>query len=274
MNKKLIPMAICYDFDGTLSPTNMQEYGFISKLGITPQKFWEESENMAKEHKADNILAYMKLMKNKAQEKKMSFRKKDITDYGKKVELFKGVEDWFKRINQYGAQRGIKVKHYIISSGLKEMIEGTKIAREFTEIFASCFMYDANGAADWPAVALNYTTKTQFLFRINKECTDINDNKSINKYVEPLSRPMPFTNIIYIGDGDTDIPCMKIVKKEGGHSIAVYNPGKKKAKEKAANLIKDGRVNIIAPADYSEGKQIDTYLKAIIDKLVADEKVK
>ena len=188
--------------------------------------------------------------------------------------LFQGVESWFDRISDYALTKGIELKHFIISSGLKEMIEGTSIASKFEKIYASCFMYDANDAAEWPAVALNYTTKTQFLYRINKGVLDETDNKTINKYIRPEKRDIPFENIIYIGDGETDIPCMKMIKISGGHSIAVYSPFKKDAKKKIEHLITDDRVNIIAAADYSENAEIDRYIKAIVDKIAADNALK
>lgn len=271
MTKKMIPMAICYDFDGTLSPGNMQEYDFMKTLGIKNSKdFWEKSTSLAIEQEADEIASYMRLMIKESRAKDLSFKKETFTEYGKSIELYKGVEDWFDRITKYAKGKGIELNHYIISSGIKEMIEGTKIAKKFRKIYASSFMYDSNGVADWPAVVLNYTSKTQYLFRINKGCEDVADNKEINKYVEPQDRPLPFTNMIYIGDGDTDIPCMRIVKREGGHSIAVYKQNKPGAKEKARHLIKDGRVNVVLPADYSENKQIDMYVKSVIDKIAAD----
>ena len=271
MVKKLIPMAICYDFDGTLSPGNMQEYDFMKAVGIkNSKKFWDKAEAIAKEQNADDIAAYMYLMIAASKEKNLPFKRKTFKDYGKNIELYKGVEDWFKRITDYAKDKGIALHHYIISSGLKEIIEGSKIAKNFTQIYASSFMYDANGGAEWPAVVLNYTSKTQYLFRINKGCEDITDNTKINDYVNPEDRPIPFTNMIYIGDGMTDIPCMTIVKRAGGHSIAVYKTGKSGAKNKAEHLVTDDRVNIVLPADYSKDKGIDTYVKAVIDKIAAD----
>lgn len=271
MVKKLIPMAICYDFDGTLSPGNMQEYDFMKALGIkNSKKFWDKAEEIAKEQVADSIAAYMYLMIKESKEKQVPFKHETFKQYGKNIELYKGVEDWFKRITDYGKQRGIAIRHYIISSGIKEIIEGTKIAKNFTKVYASSFMYDANGVAEWPAVVLNYTSKTQYLFRINKGCEDITDNTKINNYIKPEDRPIPFTNMIYIGDGSTDIPCMTIVKRAGGHSIAVYKAGKGGTKSKAEHLITDDRVNAVLPADYSKGKQIDNYVKLVIDKVATD----
>lgn len=267
MSKKLIPMAICYDFDGTLSPKNMQDYAFMDHIKQTPQKFWTESNQFAKDNHADQITAYMYHMLKTAQDNKTPFTKKALNKYGKNIELFDGVETWFYRINKYAESKGIKLKHYIISSGLLEMLEGTKIKKHFEKIYASSFIYDNNNAALWPAMVINYTSKTQFLFRINKGCEDINDNSKINEYVAPEQRPIPFTNMIYIGDGDTDIPCMKMVKMQGGHSIAVYNPKKKGKKGKALKLIEANRVNVVLPADYSENKDIDKYVKSIIDNL-------
>lgn len=274
MVKKLIPMAICYDFDGTLSPGNMQEYDFMTALGIkNSKKFWDDAQKITKEQNADGIAAYMQLMIKESEARKVPFKHKTFKDYGKNIKLYPGVEDWFKRITDYAKERGINLKHYVISSGIKEIVEGTKIAKNFEKIYASSFMYDSNGVAEWPAVVLNYTSKTQYLFRINKGCEDITDDTKINNYIKPQDRPIPFTNMIYIGDGSTDIPCMTIVKRSGGHSIAVYKPSKTGAKSKAENLITDDRVNVVFPADYSKDKQIDTYVKAIIDKIVADNYV-
>ncbi len=271
--KQLIPMAICYDFDGTLSPGNMQEYGFIEKLGISPADFWEQSENLGRTHKMDGILAYMKMMIDQSQRHGLSFRRRDFQEYGQTVQLYPGVEKWFKNISDYALKKRIQLDHYIISSGMKEMIEGTKIAPYFREIFASSFMYDANGVAVWPAVALNYTTKTQFLFRINKGCLDISDNKSINRFVPHDERALPFEQIIYIGDGETDIPCMRMVKDLGGYSIAVYKKDNEKSEKTAELLVHDNRVNLAAVADYSKGKQIDSFVKSVIDKILADHRL-
>lgn len=271
MANKLIPMAICYDFDGTLSPGNMQEYGFVKKLGITPEEFWNTANGLAKREKADDILAYMKVTIDESHKRNLPITREDFMQYGKSIKLFKGVEEWFDCINRYAKEHGVKMEHYIISSGLKEMLEGTQIAGKFTEIFASSFLYDENGAAVWPAIALNYTSKTQFLFRINKGCLDVTDTEGVNRHIDKACRPMPFENMIYIGDGSTDIPCMAMLNKAGGHTLAVYKTG---SKERAARLNRDGRAHMVAPADYSEGKAVDKFVKAVIDCVVANNKIK
>ena len=265
MTKK-IQIAICYDFDGTLSPKNMQEYDFMKEIKMTPKKFWKKVKELAKKHNADETSVYMKLMIDESKKNENSFTEKTFKDYGKAIELFKGVDTWFSRINKYGREQGIVVNHFIISSGLKEMIEGTKIARQFKKIYASSFIYDSNTAAEWPAVVLNFTTKTKYLFEINKgkNCSNI------NKYVPDEDREIPFSNMIYIGDGETDVPCMKIVKKEGGHSIAVYKP-KSSKKKIAERLVKEDRVNFISPADYSENSIIERLVKSIINKIISDK---
>lgn len=266
--KKLIPMAICYDFDGTLSPGNMQEYGFMEQISMTPNDFWDKVNQEVKATGADNIAIYMKLMISESRNNHQPFSRKTFTDYGKKIQLFKGVDSWFDRINMFGKEHGVAVKHYIISSGIKEMIEGTKIAGKFTKIYASSFLYDANGAAEWPAIVLNFTTKTRYLFEINK-----GENTPLNAFVKECDRAVPFVNMVYIGDGETDVPCMRIVKKEGGHSIAVYPPKSKNKRETAVRLYNEERVNIIAPSDYSVGSKIDLYIKALIEKLELEYKI-
>jgi phosphoserine phosphatase len=269
MAKKHVPFVIAYDFDGTLSPGNMQEYDFVPALKIKPAVFWQEAKTMAQEQQADEILAYMRLMIERAQAAKVRVSKKDFADFGASIQLFPGVEEWFKRINAYGRAKGVKVEHFIISSGLREMIEGTPINKHFTRVYASGFMYDHNGIAHWPALAVNYTTKTQYLFRINKGSLDVHDNSVINKFVNPSERPVPFSNMVFIGDGETDIPSMRLVKNQGGHSIAVYSKGKRGAREKAQKLVDEGRTNLATTADYTENSAIDRAVKAMIDQAVS-----
>lgn len=270
MKKKLVPMAIAYDFDGTLAPGNMQEYDFVPAIGMKSAEFWREATELERTHQADKILAYMRLMIQKATAKGIPVRKEDFVKYGRSVALFDGVNDWFDRINAYAESQNVLMKHYVISSGIKEMIEGTPIAKHFHAIFASSFMYDHHGVAVWPALAINYTTKTQYLFRINKGSLDVCDHSQINKYVPDADRPMPFENMIFIGDGETDIPSFRLVKEQGGHAIAVYQPRAAKAKERSRALIAEGRVNVIAPAIYTQDSDIENMVKAIIDKVVAD----
>jgi hypothetical protein len=274
MAKKLIPFAIAYDFDGTLAAGNMQEYDFVPAIGMTKRAFWSEVGELAEKHDADSILMYMMHMLDKAAAARVPVRKKDFVDFGRSVSLFEGVESWFDRINSYGKKCGVKVEHFIISSGIREMIEGTALAKKFSFIYASSFVYDHNGVAKWPALAVNYTTKTQFLFRINKGVLNVYDNSRINDYVQNEDRPVPFGNMVFIGDGETDIPCFRLVKEQGGHSIAVFKPGTRGARGKAEKLVQDGRVNFIAPANYAEGSEVDTFVKAVIDKVEADGALK
>lgn len=274
MSKPLTPFAICYDFDGTLAPGNMQERDFIPSIGMTTKSFWKEVSSRCEKHQADNILIYMGLMLEKARAERVRVTRKDFVDYGKKLKLYKGVNDWFARINQYGKLSGLRITHHIISSGIREMIAGTSIFRHFKDIYASSFCYDQHNVAEWPALALNYTTKTQYLFRINKGVHDVFVHDRLNDYVPPDDRPVPFRNMVFIGDGDTDIPCFRLVKEQGGHSIAVYQPRTRAAKSRSLKLHETGRVNFIAPADYSEGKQIDLIVKAIMEKVAANEHIR
>ncbi len=273
MPKKLIRMAISYDFDGTLAPGNMQEYDFIPALNMLSRQFWASVEHLAKAHEMDQILAYMHTMLDEARKAQVPVRKVDFKNFGAKIVLFPGVRDWFKRINAYARCKGVRLDHFVISSGIREMAEGTPIYREFTKVYASGFMFDHNGVACWPALAVNYTTKTQYLFRINKGSLDVHDNSVINKFVPKDQRPVPFEHMVFIGDGETDIPCMRLVREQGGHSIAVYNPNKRGTKKKAQQLIKDGRATLVAAADYQDGSAIDLAVKAIIDKIEASSRV-
>jgi len=261
---------LIYDFDGTLSPGNMQEFAFIKAIGANKAEFWKENGELAKSQDADQILTYMYLMLKKAREKNISLKRDSFKEFGKSVELFQGVETWFDRINNYGKTKGVTIEHYINSSGLKEMIEGTKIGKKFKQIFACSYLYSIDGVADWPSVSVNFTNKTQFLFKINKGIDSIYESTKINEFIPENERRVPFSNMIYFGDGETDIPCMKLVKQQGGHSIAVFQPRKTKKKERAEKLIREDRVNFVCPADYSEDKEVDLVVKTIIDKIKAD----
>lgn len=273
MAKKHIPFVIAYDFDGTLAPGNMQEYDFVPALKIKPAQFWQEAKAMAVKQDADEILAYMRLMIEKAEAAQVRVRKENFTEFGAGIEFFPGVIDWFERINKYGKSKGVRVEHFIISSGLREMIEGTPIFKHFRRVYASGFMYNHNDVAHWPALAVNYTTKTQYLFRINKGSLDVHDNTVINKYVEQDERPVPFQNMLFIGDGETDIPSMRLVKDQGGHSIAVYPGNKRGARGKGEKLVKEGRANLTTPADYTEGSAMDKAVKGMIDLVVAQRNI-
>lgn len=263
-------IAICYDFDKTLSPTDMQAQGFIQSVGCDVNEFWTESNALGEKNDMDQNLAYMLTMKQKS-EGKVLFTKHQLAEYGSKVDLFKGVDTWFKRIKRYGEEQGVIVEHYIISSGLKEMIEGTKVADDFEKIYATSFYYNDNDVAVWPAQVVNYTNKTQFLFRIEKGVLDIND-PGVNDSFDPSEIRVPFRNMIYIGDSDTDIPCMKLITVNGGYSIAVYDP-ETKDKNKAYKMMREKRIKFFAPADYSEGTELDKIVKAIIDRTCTNEKL-
>lgn len=263
MAEKMPVVAMMYDFDKTLSTKDMQEYSFIPKLGLTAQEFWAQSNALAKEQKMDRILSYMYMMVRMSKDKHQPIRREDFVALGKKIQLYPGVEDWFARINAFGLEQGVRVEHYLISSGLKEIVEGCSIFDQFKEVYASEFLYDENGVAVWPKLAVNYTAKTQFLFRINKGVLDISNDLDLNRSIPDELRPVPFRNMIYIGDGLTDVPCMKLVKLNRGQSLAVY----KKEKATGYSLLTDKRVDLIAPADYREGKKLDTLVKMILQKM-------
>ena len=272
------PIAICYDFDGTLSPKNMQEYGFIDAFSdVGSRAFWDSAKSQAKREDMDQILAYMYLMKKA----KKPWRKKDLEEHGRKIELFSGVEgnedhlDWFSRINDYAEGRGARLEHYIISSGIKPMIAARFGAERFKEnpikhIFACDFIYDPEGKPQWPATAINYTTKTQYLFRINKGALNQWDDEKVNAHRRKDQWPIPFSNMIYFGDGDTDIPAMKMITYKGGHAIAVYDgedPGKR---GKCRGLLKTC-CQFIAEADYKPDSKAEQLVKCLIDRIAAEE---
>lgn len=268
MKKPIV--ALIYDFDGTLSPGNMQEFGFIQAVGKTADEFWTMSDGIAKGQDASNVLSYMKLMFDEARASGIKLRREDFKKFGKHIGLFEGVRTWFKLVNDYGEAHGVKIEHYINSSGLKEIIEGNPIAHEFKHIYAGTFIYDENGEAVWPGIAVDYTAKTQFLFKISKGIFSAQDNKQVNASISEEFKRIPFSNMIYFGDGDTDVPCMKIVGMFGGHSIAVYDPMNEKKRATAAKLKRQGRVAFATPANYTADSPTFKVVCAIIDKIKAD----
>ena len=268
--KKRPTVALIYDFDGTLSPGNMQEFGFIQAIGQTPDEFWSKSNAVPDGQEVNSILSYMKLMIDEAREKGISLTRDSFVSFGKHIELYEGVKEWFALINEYGRRHGVVVEHYINSSGQTELIEGTSIAKKFKKIFACSFWYDESGVAVWPAVAVDYTGKTQFLFKIAQGIMDISDNTKVNESQKEDDKPIPFSHMIYLGDGTTDVPCMKIVKMFGGNSIAVYSPENERQYETARKLLKQDRVNFICQADYRVGGPVYEVVTTIIDKIKAE----
>lgn len=257
-------IAIMYDFDDTLAPGNMQEHLFIPLLDMKPEEFWNEVDDFKIKNNMDNTLACMYMMFRKAKERDVSIKKESFAKYGEGIEFFDGVEEWFDRINEYGKRNGVNVHHYVISSGLKEIIEGTKIANKFDKIYASSFLYNIDNIVKWPATAVNYTNKTQFIFRLNKGILEVSDDR-VNDYMSDEDKSLPFENMIYIGDGMTDVPCMKIVKEFKGHSIAIHHD--EKSRETAIDLLRHNRVNYVAQADYTTNSELDVYVKEIIDRI-------
>ena len=271
-------IALIYDFDGTLAEGNLPDHKLLPDIGIDKESFWQEVEKITEEKDIDGVLAYMYLLAKYAKEKNFKLSRKILNGYGQDVPLFSGVQDWFERINSYSAKisnNDYILKHYVISSGLYEIMEATSIAKHFQTIFASKYIFDDQDNLLCPGVAINYTTKTQYLFRINKGILNHHDNKGLNKWMVMKKRPVSFERMIYLGDGDTDIPAMKMVKFHGGSSLGVFGPKEwadTKHKEKIYKLISEDRVNYVAPADYSANSQLDVIIKGLLERIISEEK--
>ena len=270
-DKKTI--ALVYDFDGTLSPKPMQEYTVLPKLNVDPKAFWAESNRIAKEQGADSLITYMHLMYKKAKEHNVRIDREDLVQLGRDVEMFAGVDAWFDEINSYvnlrAETQGVTVRHYLVSSGLTEIIEGTSIYAKFHNVFASEYWFEAYDLP-YPKRVMTDTGKTQYLFRINKGIEDL--GQSINHHMPEDQRPIPFANMVYFGDGETDVPSMALMRKSGGHAIAVHAPGK--SKTKCVELFKAGRVDFFASADYRRGSELFKRTTLLIDRMLADIRVR
>ena len=265
-------VAIMYDFDKTLCTKDMQDYGFIPSLNMQPSEFWAAANRFGTAQEMDSVLAYLYTMIEEGKRLIVPVTRDSLVESGRGIELFEGVRDWFDRVNLYGAAQGVQVEHYVISSGLKEIIEGSGIADKFTKVFACEFCYDENGVAIWPKTAVNYTNKTQFVYRINKGVLDISNDNDLNRSMPDDSKRVPFTNMIYIGDGLSDVPCMKMMKAYGGCAIAVYQDNNR---SKVEELLLRDRVDFIFPADYSEKSQLNRTVHNLIKKIaISDELTK
>ena len=267
MSRKPI-VAFLYDFDKTLCTTDMQDYAFIPSLGMTPETFWPEANSFGWANHMDGILAYMYTMVLKSREKNIPLSREKLVEMGRSIELFPGVREWFARINAFGESLGVQVEHYILSSGLREIIEGSGIAHEFKKIYASEFYYDENGDPVWPKLTVNFTAKTQFVYRINKGVLDVSNDHDLNASMPDDSKRVPFTNMIYVGDGLSDVPCMKMMRAYGGQAVAVYQASNRAGVEE---LLANGRVDFIFPADYREGTILDETMKNILRKMAVTD---
>ncbi len=254
-------IGIMYDFDKTLSTTDMQNYGFIPALGMTPEEFWGATSDFTNKTGVERILSYMYMMVEKCKEKGINLTREYLNNCGKGIKFFPGVTTWFKRINDYGESKGVIIEHYLVSSGTLEIVEGSSIFPFFTKAWGCEFYYE-NGHPVWPKLAINYTQKTQFYFRISKGAVDVTNDNSVNE--KNRDRRIPYRNIIYLGDGMTDVACMTLVKHNDGTSIAIYP---EKDSDKVRDLYTDGRCNYICRADYSAGGDVEKVVKLVIDKV-------
>lgn len=263
-------VALLYDFDRTLCTQDMQNYAFIPSLGMAPEDFWREANDFGRREHMDGILAYMYTMIRQCREKGVPLTRESLRRCGRSVTLFPGVEDWFGRIDRFGALLGVQVEHYVISSGLREIIDGSAIAGRFKEIYASEFYYDEAGRPVWPKLAVNFTAKTQFVYRINKGVLDVSDDRTLNASMPDDSKRVPFTHMIYLGDGLSDVPCMKMMRAYGGQAIAVYQSANRQGVEQ---LLRQGRVDYIYPADYREGAGLELTVKDILRKMAVEHRL-
>ena len=264
-------IGILYDFDKTLCTTDMQEYDFIKNLGMTSREFWGEAAAITEQHEVEKILAYMFVMIKMCKEKGIPLTEEYLRSCGEHVELFEGVLTWFDRINAFGESLGVNIEHYIISSGTYEIIQGTPIAKYFKRIYACRYMYDEKGEAVWPALAINYTLKTQYIYRISKGTLDVTDDYNLNRQQDESLRRIAYHNMIYIGDGMTDIPCMKLVKERGGKSIALYPEGHS---DNVRPLVDDDRINYVCVANYAPDSPLEKIVKLMIEKMAILEKLR
>ena len=261
MNKKI---ALCYDFDGTLCTGYMQNQKLIPDCKIDIGKFWSEVIDYSNKNKVDPTLSYMLILENKMHEANLEISRENFIKYGKELELFPGVNDWFKRIKNFGKEKNVDVEHYIISSGLTNMIEGCSFVNELNRVYACEYIFK-NGRGLWPKLSVNYSNKVQFLYRIHKGAFEVNDQEGVNekKYFGDHIH-VPFENMIFFGDGETDVPTFNVLNKNNGKSICIYEDKNQKSIDIAKKLFSDGRIHHLVKNDYQENSEVDVLVKEII----------
>lgn len=259
-----------YDFDGTLTPQPMQEYTVLPQLGISGEAFWQEVNEEVERTGGDSILTYMRLLVEKIDQNKQHLSRDALRKLATRIEYYPGVNSWFDRINQYVKDKSVgkvQVRHYIISAGLGEILEGISIKSKFERIYASQYFFNHHETACFPTIVINDTTKTQYLFRINKGREESGD--SINEYMPEGERPIPFGNMLYIGDGLTDVPCMTVIKNYGGFAVAVHNPNNRSSIAVCRELASANRIDYYAPADYRARRKLEKRVHTILDIIIA-----
>ena len=264
-------IALVYDFDGTLSPQPMQEYTVLPKIGVKPAEFWEKVNREAQETESDRMLVYMRHIIEALEREKVDVKREDFAAMARAIEYFPGVTSWFGRINAYVKKRSrgrVKLRHYLISAGQKEILDGVSIRKHFKRIYASEYHFNHHGVATFPKLLVTDTVKTQFLFRINKGLEAITE--SINEHMPEVERPIPFSNMIYVGDGMTDVPSMALTKKSGGHTVAVYDARSEVQRATCVKLLEAGRADFVAGADYRKGSKLSRRVELLLDAIIAD----
>ena len=263
-------LALIYDFDGTLTPQPMQEYTVFPQLGIAPEDFWAEVNAETRLTGGDSILTYMRLLVEKIEANKAHLSRAALRRLASGIRYFPGVETWFERINRYVATRSggtVQARHYIISAGLSEILEGISIKHHFERVYASQYHFNHHEVACFPTIVINDTSKTQYLFRINKGRET--PGESINEYMPEAERPIPFGHMVYLGDGLTDVPCMTVTKNYGGFAVAVHNPANPASLEVCRALVAAERIDYFAQADYRSGRKLEKRVRTILDVIIA-----
>ena len=260
---KIKKFAFCYDFDGTLCPEYMMNHHLLPDCKVNPKIFWKKVVDYSNRNKCDPTLAYLKLLMTEMKESNIDFSSSIFKKYGRKIILFKGVESWFRSIEKKIKKKfNVNIEHYIISSGLEEMIKGCKISKNIKKIFASSYIFNRDFI--WPRLSVNYSNKVQFLYRIYKGKFDVFDNAGVNNKIEDKKVYIPFENIFFFGDGETDIPTFVVNKKNGGTSICVYE-NDETSKKNAKKILREKRVNFIVENDYSENGPIEKLINTIME---------
>jgi hypothetical protein len=264
-------IALVYDFDGTLSPQPMQEYTVLPKIGVVPSEFWAMVNREARETESDPMLVYMRHIIEALERERVDVKREDFAAMASLIEYFPGVTTWFARMNTYVKRRSrgqVKLQHYLISAGQKEILDGVSIRKHFKRIYASEYHFNHHGVATFPKFLVTDTLKTQFLFRINKGLEKVTE--SINEHMPEAQRPIPFPNMIYVGDGMTDVPSMALTKKNGGHTVAVYDPRGDRGRATCVKLLDAGRVDFVAEADYRKASKLSRRVELLLDAIIAD----
>ena len=273
-------IAIVYDYDRTLSPRPMQEDVIFERIGVEASKFWSMADELKGNKSYEDELAWIRLLLDNPSFRCLS--NLDLEGMGRNLKFYPGVPEMFAELevglhsDKY-LRHGVALEHYIVTSGLKSVLAGSILSQNVQAIFGCELDEDEEGRVYWPKRIISHTAKTQYLFRITKGLEYVDLSHDVNDHMPEPERRIPFSNMLYIGDGPTDVPCFAVISSRGGKSLAVYDPSSKVSFATCMSLREAQRVDEIAEADYRQNTHLrrlmEHYVIQMADRIVLQQEM-